>query len=142
MNPMSILVTGGACYIGSHMVHELADAGERVVVLDNLSTGFDWGASSSSTLARSMAIRRECQSPEDTLPAPISPCGWSKLMTETMLRDAGKAHDLRYVIALLQCCRGRSEVPCQAVDEECNPADQGGRRNSARDSAQARHLWL
>jgi len=39
---MSILVTGGAGYIGSHMVYELADAGERVVVLDNLSTGFDW----------------------------------------------------------------------------------------------------
>jgi nucleoside-diphosphate-sugar epimerase len=39
---MSILVTGGAGYIGSHMVHELADAGEPVVVLDNLSTGFDW----------------------------------------------------------------------------------------------------
>src|SRR5262249_55999633 len=39
---MSILVTGGAGYIGSHMVNELADAGERVVVLDNLSTGFDW----------------------------------------------------------------------------------------------------
>src|SRR5262249_24072953 len=41
-NPMSILVTGGAGYIGSHMVYELVDAGERVVVLDNLSTGFDW----------------------------------------------------------------------------------------------------
>ena len=39
---MSILVTGGAGYIGSHMVHDLADAGERVIVLDNLSTGFDW----------------------------------------------------------------------------------------------------
>ena len=39
---MTILVTGGAGYIGSHMVHELVDAGERVVVLDNLSTGFDW----------------------------------------------------------------------------------------------------
>ncbi len=37
---MTILVTGGAGYIGSHMVHELADAGEGVVVLDNLSTGF------------------------------------------------------------------------------------------------------
>ena len=36
---MTVLVTGGAGYIGSHMVHELADAGERVVVLDNLSTG-------------------------------------------------------------------------------------------------------
>src|SRR5947209_8589212 len=39
---MTILVTGGAGYIGSHMVHELADAGEPVVVLDNLSTGFRW----------------------------------------------------------------------------------------------------
>jgi UDP-glucose 4-epimerase len=39
---MTILVTGGAGYIGSHMVHTLLDAGERVVVLDNLSTGFDW----------------------------------------------------------------------------------------------------
>ena len=39
---MTILVTGGAGYIGSHMVHALADAGERVVVLDNLSTGFEW----------------------------------------------------------------------------------------------------
>lgn len=39
---MSILVTGGAGYIGSHMVLNLADAGEDVVVLDNLVTGFDW----------------------------------------------------------------------------------------------------
>ena len=37
---MTVLVTGGAGYIGSHMVHALADAGESVVVLDNLSTGF------------------------------------------------------------------------------------------------------
>jgi UDP-glucose 4-epimerase len=39
---MTVLVTGGAGYIGSHMVHALVDAGERVVVLDNLTTGFDW----------------------------------------------------------------------------------------------------
>ena len=39
---MTVLVTGGAGYIGSHMVHALVDAGERVVVLDNLSTGFRW----------------------------------------------------------------------------------------------------
>jgi UDP-glucose 4-epimerase len=39
---MSILVTGGAGYIGSHMVYELVDAGESVVVLDNLTTGFHW----------------------------------------------------------------------------------------------------
>ena len=39
---MSILVTGGAGYIGSHMVYELVDARESVVVLDNLTTGFHW----------------------------------------------------------------------------------------------------
>jgi UDP-glucose 4-epimerase len=37
---MAILVTGGAGYIGSHTVLELIAAGEKVVVLDNLSTGF------------------------------------------------------------------------------------------------------
>jgi UDP-glucose 4-epimerase len=39
---MTVLVTGGAGYIGSHMTLALLDAGERVVVLDNLVTGFDW----------------------------------------------------------------------------------------------------
>ncbi|WP_262270815.1 UDP-glucose 4-epimerase GalE [Microvirga yunnanensis] len=39
---MTVLVTGGAGYIGSHMVLALADAGKDVVVLDDLSTGFDW----------------------------------------------------------------------------------------------------
>jgi UDP-glucose 4-epimerase len=47
---MTVLVTGGAGYIGSHMVHALLDAGERVVVLDNLSTGFDWAVPPSATL--------------------------------------------------------------------------------------------
>ena len=39
---MSVLVTGGAGYIGGHMTLGLLDAGENVVVLDNLSTGFAW----------------------------------------------------------------------------------------------------
>lgn len=37
---MTTLVTGGAGYIGGHMVRALRDAGEPVVILDNLSTGF------------------------------------------------------------------------------------------------------
>src|ERR1700709_656943 len=37
---MTVLVTGGAGYIGSHMVHALVEAGESVVVIDNLSPGF------------------------------------------------------------------------------------------------------
>jgi UDP-glucose 4-epimerase len=165
---MTVLVTGGAGYIGSHMVLELVDAGEGVVVLDNLSTGFRWaipeqaslvvGDTGDQTLV-SRLIRQhrieaiihfaasvvvpdsirdplgyylnntansraliECaishgvqnfifsstaavygnptESPvsEDALPQPISPYGWSKLMSEIMLRDAAKAHGLNYVI--------------------------------------------
>jgi UDP-glucose 4-epimerase len=47
---MTVLVTGGAGYIGSHMVHALVDAGERVVVLDNLTTGFDWAVAPGASL--------------------------------------------------------------------------------------------
>ncbi len=40
--PFTVLVTGGAGYIGSHAVLALRDAGWPVVVIDNLVTGFDW----------------------------------------------------------------------------------------------------
>ncbi len=165
---MTVLVTGGAGYIGSHMVYELVDAGERVVVLDNLSTGFDWavakgvpfvvGESGDQALvarlirehavdaiihfAASIVVPDSVRDPlgyyrnntvnsraliecavqagvrhfifsstaavygnpaevpvrEDAPTLPISPYGWSKLMTEIMLRDAGSAFDLRHVI--------------------------------------------
>ncbi len=39
---MAVLVTGGAGYIGSHMVLNLVDAGVETIVLDSLVTGFDW----------------------------------------------------------------------------------------------------
>ncbi len=42
MRDGTVMVTGGAGYIGSHAVLALLDAGWRVVVLDNLVTGFDW----------------------------------------------------------------------------------------------------
>jgi len=48
---MTILVTGGAGYIGSHMVHALLEAGERVLVLDNLATGFDWAVAQGAAFA-------------------------------------------------------------------------------------------
>ncbi|MCV3240696.1 UDP-glucose 4-epimerase GalE [Mesorhizobium sp. ZC-5] len=47
---MTVLVTGGAGYIGSHMVWELLDAGEDVVVLDRLSTGFEWAVAPEAKL--------------------------------------------------------------------------------------------
>jgi UDP-glucose 4-epimerase len=165
---MTVLVTGGAGYIGSHMVHALADAGERVVVLDDLSTGFDWaipkgvpliiGETGDQTLvagliaqhavdaiihfAASIVVPDSVSDPlgyyrnntvnsralietavkggvrhfifsstaavygnpakvpvdEDDATQPVSPYGSSKLMTEIMLRDAGRAHALGHVI--------------------------------------------
>ena len=52
---MAVLVTGGAGYIGSHMVLNLTDAGETVVVLDNLTTGFDWAVDGRAQLEQGNA---------------------------------------------------------------------------------------
>jgi UDP-glucose 4-epimerase len=165
---MTILVSGGAGYIGSHMVHALVDAGESVVVLDNLSTGFDWAVPMGVPLvigetgdqprvaaliaehsvdtiihfAASIVVPDSVADPlgyyrnntvnsralietaiktgvrrfifsstaavygnplrtpinEDDATVPMSPYGSSKLMTEIMLRDAGAAHGLSYLV--------------------------------------------
>ena len=165
---MALLVTGGAGYIGSQMVHELVDAGEHVVVLDDLSTGFRWAVPEGAPLvigetgdqalvarlirdhqvdsiihfAASIVVPDSVRDPlgyyrnntvnsraliesavrngirhfvfsstaavygnpaavpigEDAPTLPISPYGWSKLMTEIMLRDASRAHRMGHVI--------------------------------------------
>jgi UDP-glucose 4-epimerase len=165
---MAILVTGGAGYIGSQMVHELVEAGESVVVLDNLSTGHRWAVAAGVPLvvgesgdqplvtrlirehgieaivhfAASIVVPDSVRDPlgyyrnntvnsraliecavktgvrhfifsstaavygnpaaipvtEDAPTEPISPYGWSKLMTEIMLRDASRAHGLTHAI--------------------------------------------
>ncbi|HEX8366740.1 MAG TPA: UDP-glucose 4-epimerase GalE [Allosphingosinicella sp.] len=48
----TVLVTGGAGYIGSHAVLALLDAGWPVVVIDNLTTGFEWAVPSGATFVR------------------------------------------------------------------------------------------
>ena len=47
-----VLVTGGAGYIGSHAVLALLDAGWPVVVIDNLTTGFEWAVPKEAGFAR------------------------------------------------------------------------------------------
>ncbi|MGI9237658.1 MAG: NAD-dependent epimerase/dehydratase family protein, partial [Woeseiaceae bacterium] len=50
MQNKKILVTGGAGYIGSHVVRQLGAAGETVITLDNLSTGFEAAVTSGELL--------------------------------------------------------------------------------------------
>jgi UDP-glucose 4-epimerase len=165
---MAVLVTGGAGYIGSHMVLALTDAGINTVVLDNLTTGFSWAVSPAATLvqgdigdealvgriiadhkidaiihfAGSIVVPDSVVDPlgyylnntvksraliaaavaskvphfifsstaavygnpktlpvfETEAPAPISPYGTSKLMTELMLRDSHMAYGLNYAV--------------------------------------------
>ncbi len=52
MTDRAVLVTGGAGYIGSHAVLALVDAGRAVVVLDDLSTGFEWALPAGVPLVR------------------------------------------------------------------------------------------
>jgi UDP-glucose 4-epimerase len=163
-----VLVTGGAGYIGSHTVHALLDRGDRVVVLDNLSTGmkaqvgkdavFVQGDVADAALVKqiiaehrvdavihfagSIVVPESVRDPltyydnnvvktrtllqavveagvkqfifsstatvyaedapqplkEDAPKAPISPYARSKLMTEWMLEDVARAHDLRAMV--------------------------------------------
>lgn len=167
LSSKAILVTGGAGYIGSHVVKQLGERGETVVVLDNLSTGFadavlhgtlvvgDTGdralvsrllrvygidtvmhfaahtvvpESVSDPLkyyrnntAGTLNLLQCCQEAgvrhfifsstaavygippqgiarEDSPTQPINPYGWSKLMSEWMLRDLSAVTPLRHVV--------------------------------------------
>lgn len=52
---MKFLVTGGAGYIGSHVAHQLVDAGHDVVVLDNLYSGHRWAVPEKSVFIEGSA---------------------------------------------------------------------------------------
>ncbi|MEU5170550.1 MULTISPECIES: UDP-glucose 4-epimerase GalE [Streptomyces] len=56
---MTWLITGGAGYIGAHVAKAMAGAGERVVVLDDISTGIEARLPSDVTLVRGSASDRE-----------------------------------------------------------------------------------
>ena len=85
---MAVLVTGGAGYIGSHMVLKLLDVGEKVVVLDNLSTGFRWAVPAGAPLV-------------------AGDCGDEDLVSETLAR-----HQINAIIHFA----AKVVVPESAVD--------------------------
>ena len=63
----TVLVTGGAGYIGSHAVLALRDAGYGVVVIDNLVTGFDWAVPGDVPLVRPETLQAMVARCRDTL---------------------------------------------------------------------------
>jgi len=56
--PQKLLVTGGAGYIGSHVVKALIERGEEVVVFDNLSTGFAWAVEPAKLIVGDLGDRQ------------------------------------------------------------------------------------
>ena len=56
MRRKNVLVTGGAGFIGAHIVNELIDLGHKVIVLDDLSGGFKENVNKKATFIKGSIV--------------------------------------------------------------------------------------
>ena len=137
---MTVLVTGGAGYIGSHMVLALTDAGEDVVVLDNLSTGIWWAIAPKAQARRRRYRRRGAARPAHgrthaSMPSSILPArSWCRIRSRdplgyylnntvksrTLMACAVKAGIPRFIFSSTAAVYGNP--PTEPVFEDAAPA--------------------
>jgi UDP-glucose 4-epimerase len=142
---MTVLVTGGAGYIGSHMVHALADAGESVVVVDNLSTGFAAflpqgvplviGDAGDENLVRSTIVQHGVESiihfagsvvVPDSLRDPLGYYRNNTMTTRSLLNTAVKAGIDRFIFSSTAAVYGNPEQMPVREDAPTRPLSPYG----------------
>lgn len=144
MSQRGILVTGGAGYIGSHVVKQLGAQGERLVVLDNLSTGFREAAlygefvegdTGDMELVSRILRERDIEAvmhfaahtivPE-SVENPLKYYGNNTCKTRNLLeccRDAGVAH---FIFSSTAAAYGIPDTPFCSEDTPVNPINPYG----------------
>jgi UDP-glucose 4-epimerase len=142
---MTVLVTGGCGYIGSHLVHELTDAGERVVVLDDLSTGFRAalprlvplvvGSAGDQELAKAVIAEHGVEAivhfaasivVPDSVKNPLGYYGNNTANTRALLETAVKAGVRHFIFSSTAAVYGNPEKVPVSEDDALNPVSPYG----------------